>query len=71
MSYPRLNLTGADLALKFLPCRAGLADQFGGFNTAALVDYISQCRQDFPIKAAMMFLCAFLQFAVQVLRNIL
>ena len=58
-SYPGLDLSGTDLALEFFADRPRLADQCGRLNAPALVGYISECREDFPVQAAMMFLGTF------------
>ena len=69
-SYPGLDLSGTDLALEFFADRPRLADQCGRLNAPALVGYISECREDFPVQAAMMFLGTFFEFPVQVCWNV-
>src|SRR5439155_18468014 len=70
-SYPGLDLSGTDLALEFFADRPRLADQCGRLNAPALVGYILECREDFPVQAAMIFLGTFFYLPVQVCWNVL
>ncbi len=71
MSYPGPDLSGIDLALEFFADRTRLADQCCWLNATALVGCTLECREDFPVEAAMMFFGTFFEFPVQVCWNVL
>jgi hypothetical protein len=57
--YPRPNLAGTDLPLKFLSSGARFSNQRHRIDRQALMSCAFQTRDDFPVQAAVMFLSAF------------